>query len=314
VSFSADGKLLASGCEVYSNSLKDLAKGEVLVWDAVTGKHSFTLRLPASWVKCLALSPNGKWLAVGGSGNVTVWDMETRKQAYSLPISPMPTTNIGRVRIDFSADGNSLAAGCADGSVRLWDLMTGEVRLDLKGAARGGYLIALSRSGSLVATAHDQMVQVWNLKSGKLESEMKGHAGVIFSVDFSPDGRRLVSADQHGVVKVWDVSTGTARLSRERDEPAKQLQFMGMVFSPDGQRLAAGSNSSAVTIFDATTGEKLHTLIHDGRTFGVAFSADGLRLASASELGTVKVWDTQSGREVFTTAHPDAGRAQPIAP
>jgi hypothetical protein len=125
---------------------------------------------------------------------------------------------------------------------------------------------------------------------------LKGYSRLLNTVCFSPDGKRLASADWDKV-KVREASTGREILSLELD-----LHFShGICFSPDGQRLASIFNHQTLKVWDAQTGKEILALKgHLSDVESVVFSPDGQRLATASADKTVRVWDAQTGQEVLT--------------
>jgi len=100
----------------------------------------------------------------------------------------------------------------------------------------------------------------------------------------------------HGIIKLWDVATGSELLTLPGDE----VGVDSVAFSPDGRTLAS-SGYKEIELWDVATGRELKTLA--GHTEGVkfvAFSPDGLSLASGGSDRTIKLWDVATGRELRT--------------
>ncbi len=164
---------------------------------------------------------------------------------------------------------------------------------------------------------------VRTISPGSGTGRMQGQDGTAYGLTFDRSGTRLATAGAAGIIKVWDVVSGTmTHLIRAPGGWAS-----GVAFSPDGARLATAGEDGIVRIWDigpesGPDGRLLDERIgHDGPVFGVAFRADGARVASAGSDGTVRVWDPSSPGtesvavlrghegEVMTVAfHPDATR------
>lgn len=122
----------------------------------------------------------------------------------------------------------------------------------------------------------------------------------IFGIEFSRDGRTLVTGNFNGTVKLWDMASG--RVLRTLDGHT-DLVYKG-VLSPDEKVVASCSRDGKIKVWDLATGRELRTLIgHTGPVKAVAFSPDGKLLASASNDGTLRLWDVLSGLEQRSFVH-----------
>jgi WD40 repeat protein/serine/threonine protein kinase len=205
--------------------------------------------------------------------------------------------------VAFSPDGARLASASADGTVKVWDVVSGQPLRTLKGHAGQLGSVAFSPDGTLIASASadmtgkDKTIKLWDAASGQPLRTLNGHTGWVWSVAFSPDGKRLASASWDETVKVWD--TGTAQVLYTLRGHAGKV--CSVAFSPDGTRLASAGQDKTVKLWDAGSGQELRTLKgHPGLVASVAFSPDGKQLASASGDKTIKLWSIASGQELRT--------------
>jgi WD40 repeat protein len=128
------------------------------------------------------------------------------------------------------------------------------------------------------------------------------HDRPVLGVAVSPDGERIASASQDGIITIWDAATGKKLLPPIHAHPS---HARCVAFHPDGQRLASASWDGTVKVWDVQTGELLLILPgHQGEVSCVAFSRDGRYLASGGgkygELGEVKIWQATTGQLVHT--------------
>ena len=124
------------------------------------------------------------------------------------------------------------------------------------------------------------------------QQNLTGHTGGVFSVAYSPDGRRIVSGG--GELKVWDAESGEEMLTLKGHTSIAY----SVAFSPDGRRIVSGSGDQTLRVWGAESGEEMLTLKgHSGTVTSVAFSPDGRRIISGSHDQTIKVWDATSRQE-----------------
>ncbi len=121
---------------------------------------------------------------------------------------------------------------------------------------------------------------------------LRGHSERVWSVAFSPDGKRIVSGSSvDHTIKVWDAGSGAEVLTLPSDGPV-----FSVAFSPDGKRIISGSMAGTVKVWDSATGAELMTLReHSDRIWSVAFSPDGKTIAAGTEKtgdDSIKLWES----------------------
>ena len=208
------------------------------------------------------------------------------------------TDTFGAIEIVvFSPDGQLIAAGMADGQVRVWQAADGRPLWVWQAHIGNTISICFSPDGHTLASGGmDQSVRLWDVTSGQALQIFKGHTGSwVNSVCFSPDGQILASGGDDQTVRLWDVTSGLAlQIFQGHTDWVNSV-----CFSPNSYLLASGSADHTIRLWDVTTGQPLQTWQgHTGQLRSVCFSPDGQILASGSADQTVRLWEVSSGREL----------------
>ncbi len=252
-------------------------------------------RLGKGSIVDIAYSPDGTHFAVASTIGIWLYDAYTYKAAALLT----GYTSVSEIyAVVFSPDGKTLASASWDGSVRLWDVYTGQLRFTLTGYENNINDLVFSPDSKTLAMAHAEEILLWDTGTGQQHAVLSGHTGIIKAITFIPDSGRLVSASSDRTIRTWDVLTG----QHKSVGGVKLNSYWDAVFSPDGKTLAIDhANSQRIELWETETGQFLRTFRTAGRVDAVAFSRDGRRLASSSGWPDylIELWDTRTG-EAFT--------------
>jgi WD40 repeat protein len=297
VGFSADGKKL------YSAGFD----GTIREWDAAEAKELQSIKLPPNprgSITGLAVHPTEARLVTMDAANVTEWDLKEKKSARTVAYQPgsivalcpdgkhyaafngtaltlrdlddkevhnwaLGTRRV--MRLAFSADGATVAAGLSDLSVVFWDVKTGrEIRtLTTVNGVTGS--LAVSATGRYFATKPTgTSVRIFGVASGQELRQFDTPNVFGGLLAFSPDGKRFASCQGYSIY-VWDLDT-----SRPLHEFAGHGNMIdGVRFSPDGKQLTSGGRDGLVIRWDAATGRAATTWTAPTTASGIVVAPEG---------------------------------------
>ena len=192
-----------------------------------------TISVSSRGVSSVAWSPDGTRLATQSDWTgPKLWDAVTGKEAGVLSRG----NNCLVHAVAWSPDGTLLASGDGDsqnqGNITVWEAVSGKRRLTIQGPKKDVRSIAGRRTEPASPGGADKTVTVSDAKTGTAILILKGHAGMVRSVAWNRDGKRLASADQSGRVKIWDSATGKGILDILANQQVMAVSWSRTAGSP----------------------------------------------------------------------------------
>jgi WD40 repeat protein len=290
----------------------------VHVWEDLTGKEVRRERAFKAGSSSVAWSPDDQRLAEAGYGAVITeaWSGEVLARYGN-------TTHVEVCEATLNPDGSLVATSAYDG-IKIWESRTGEQRFEYHGHDQEIYIseLAWSPDGKYIASSASLpdyrcppgqsrgSVQIWSAEQetmGQPICTWVERSGMLFTLRWSPDSRRLATIGQNRLVRIWEALTGKRLLHYRKH--SRQPSF-GLCWSPDGEWIAS-SEEDRVHIWNATTGMDVlvyrdHGLNAQGKhvfgrtiTRALDWSPDGRSIASAAREDGLRVWEAFSGKTLW---------------
>jgi WD40 repeat protein len=208
--------------------------------------------------------------------------------------------------VAWSPNSQQVASASEDGTVKLWNPVSGQLLRTLGNGSLGAYdAVAFSHDGQIVAGAgYDGMIRLWRTSTGTLSSTLKGHSRYVSHLAFSPDGQWLASTSYDNTLRLWKL-TFSQRLFLWQVVKAQAAHVLtnihggwvcGVAFSPDSRQVATVGEDGSVQVWRVDQGRLLKTLKgHEGTTQAVVFSPNGQWIASSGKDNTIRIWQVSTG-------------------
>ena len=262
------------------------------LWSTRTWQRLTTLRGHTDAVNCSQFDASGHLVITAGQDNtVRVWTANAGQPLQVL--AEMPSTAPGCDgscnpvwSAIFSPDGSRVVTANANGTVGLWDALSGARLATLAGHEGAVYQAAFSPDGQQILSAgQDGSVRLWPVNPAGEPVIWRGHSGPVNHAVFSADGKRALTTSNDQTALLWDVASGQVMATLRGHSGA----VLAGAFSPDGTRaVTAGADGSAI-IWNVGRGEA-QTENEVGR-----FALGGTRGVAEARLG-VHGLGTGSGR------------------
>lgn len=301
VAYSADGKRFAIGCW----------GGKAIICDVDSGEHLTTIAYGGNYVNAVKFSPDGKYLAVGGSnrdGYARIYRADNGQLVQSLKGHTDAVLSVA-----FSKAGNRLLTTSYDNTARLWEVPSGQLVRSFLGHSWWVWSAAFSPDESQVVTgSQDGTARVWNVRDQRSEAipVFNGHIGPVYAVAYSPDGTHVASAGYDKRILIWKPTDlkpfDFSKIgSGQQVEPPKFREFdahaapvRSLAYSVDGSRLLSAGHDNVMRLWDATLGKAVRTFRGHGAWIRASgFSPDGEAVISAGHDFTAKIWSIDGYEE-----------------
>jgi WD40 repeat protein len=194
--------------------------------------------------------------------------------------------HVGEVyAVKFSPDGRAVLSGGADGTIRFWDAVSGQLLRTIQAHESCTNDLSFSPDGRfLVSASCDDTLKLWDTSTWNQMATLSAHGGDVLCVAFSPDGRLIASGDTKGLTYIWSLDERCQPIILPSDGDCGAVN--AVVWSADDQTLVVGQAKTSIRLFEIGTWKLLSRTKPSGTTT-IALSADG-RLQATNALNRIE--------------------------
>jgi WD40 repeat protein len=319
------------------------------LWDLETGQLVRSFSGHEDGVTAVAVAPDGRRVLSGGhDGTLRLGDLRTGQlyftfrvgadsahhdQVWALAIGQLrfsvtgPSSPVSAVAV--TPDSRHAVSASRNGSLRVWDLQTGQLLSTLVAQESSVNAVVLELDGpqdenrpvqvalpievSAVAVSsngrhalsgcYDQTLRLWDLQTGQLLRTFVGHEDKVSAVVITAGGRQALSASHDRTLKLWDLQTGQLLSTLAGHEDG----VSAVAVTPDGRHAISASGDRTLKLWDLTASQLIHTTTgHEAEVSSMAVTDDGRHALSASHDHTLRLWDLATGQPLRSfTDHDD---------
>ena len=253
-------------------------------------------------INCLAFTTDGKWVAVGAN------EVHLLDAAGDEPVEKAVfkvDQFFGVHAVGFSPDGKFLAVGCADHTLRIWNVADAKEIQSEKTHTGGVGAVAYSPDGKwLVSGSEDQTALVWavgddgSVKEKAILPKDERHRGAIREVAFGEKASKVVTVNTAGSIRIFDLNATPPKMT-----------YSGKANGSGDVAVAVGPGNKGIALsegkFFEVQGVKTPFKAHSDNVTGLAYAPDGTSLASCGRDGKVIVWNTTTWKQRWSKERPD---------
>ncbi|WVQ98866.1 hypothetical protein IAU59_005997 [Kwoniella sp. CBS 9459] len=245
-------------------------------------------------VKCVGLIGNDGRLGVSGASDSTLRIIST-EQSTTIHVLTGHTSRIWSV--DSSDSASTIASGSGDGTVRLWDVESGECKGALWGDGGDVYSVRWrpNREDQIVSASYDRILRSWDIETGKQVRTFSGHSQSTLAVAFDYTGNTIASGSKDKHIRLWDAVGGVC----VKNITGCLGEITSVEFDQEGKYLLAGCKDNSNRLWDLRMQRNLYRYTGHQNTsknlIRCSFAHNASLVVGGSEDGCVYIWEREGG-------------------